>query len=152
MAHQRSATSGETGMVRDERDAHGRTRLVARMAGLAGLAVSLLLSASMHDALAENQTLRIGVQKYGTLIVLEANGALDQRLKPLGIDVAWTEFAAGPPLLEAMNGGSIDFGIVGEAPPVFAQAAGIPFVYVAFEPSAPAGEAILLPKDLADLV
>jgi sulfonate transport system substrate-binding protein len=143
-------------MVRYETDAQESKRLVARMARLAGLAVPLLLSAFTHGAWAENQTLHIGVQKYGTLIVLEASGALDQRLRPLGIDLAWTEFAAGPPLLEAMNGGSIDFGITGESPPVFAQSAGIPFVYVAVEPSAPAGEAILVPKDssihtLADL-
>jgi sulfonate transport system substrate-binding protein len=36
---------------------------------------------------------------------------------------------------------------VGEAPPIFAQAAGTPFVYVAHEPPAPKGEAILVPKD-----
>jgi len=120
---------------------------MTKITRLGGLVLALLLSAFTRDASAEIQTLHIGIQKYGTLIVLEASGALDKRLKPLGIDVAWTEFASGPPLLEAMNAGSIDFGITGEAPPVFAQAAGIPFVYVGFEPPAPAGEAILIPKE-----
>ena len=35
----------------------------------------------------------------------------------------WAEFPAGPPLLEALNAGAIDFGSVGETPPIFAQAA-----------------------------
>src|SRR4029450_9547200 len=35
----------------------------------------------------------------------------------------------------------------GEAPPIFAQAAGAPLLYVAHEPPAPKGEAILVPKD-----
>jgi len=61
--------------------------------------------------------------------------------------VTWTEFPSGPPLLEAVNVGAIDFGNTGETPPVFAQAAGAPIRYVAYEPPAPKGEAILVPKD-----
>ena len=63
------------------------------------------------------------------------------------IKVVWTEFPSGPPLLEALNVGAIDFGNTGEAPPIFAQAAGAPILYVAYEPPAPKGEAILVPKD-----
>jgi sulfonate transport system substrate-binding protein len=96
---------------------------------------------------AQSQKLRVGVQKYGTLIVLEVSGNLERRLAPQGVEVAWIEFPAGPQLLEALNSGSIDFGITGEAPPVFAQAAGVPFVYVAVDRPAPAGEAILVPQD-----
>jgi sulfonate transport system substrate-binding protein len=61
--------------------------------------------------------------------------------------VSWTEFPSGPPLLEALNVGSIDFGIAGETPPIFAQAAGAPLVYLAYDPPAPQGEAILVSKD-----
>lgn len=89
--------------------------------------------------------LRIGFQKYGTLIILKARGTLEQRLAALGVDVKWNEFPAGPQMLEALNVGSIDFGIVGEAPPIFAQAAGADLVYVANEPAAPGGEAIIVP-------
>jgi sulfonate transport system substrate-binding protein len=47
-----------------------------------------------------------------------------------------------------MNGGSVDFGITGETPPIFAQAAAGSVVrYVAFEPPSPAGEAIVVPND-----
>ena len=51
-------------------------------------------------------------------------GTLDKRLAEQGVTVKWTEFPAGPQLLEGLNVGSIDFGTVGEAPPIFAQAAG----------------------------
>ena len=40
-----------------------------------------------------------------------------------------------------------DFGVTGETPPVFAQAAGADLLYVAYEPPAPTSEAILVPKD-----
>lgn len=43
--------------------------------------------------------------------------------------------------------GSIDFATTGEAPPIFAQAAGAPLVYVGYDPPAPEAEAILVPKD-----
>ncbi|MDB5517895.1 MAG: sulfonate transporter substrate-binding protein, partial [Tardiphaga sp.] len=65
----------------------------------------------------------------------------------VGYKVVWTEFPSGPPLLEALNVGAIDFGNTGEAPPIFAQAAGAPIQYVAYEPPAPKGEAILVQKD-----
>ena len=77
----------------------------------------------------------------------EGAGLLDERLGPQGCSVTWTEFPAGPQLLEAMNVGAVDFGTTGEAPPIFAQAAGAPLLYVGFEPPAPRGEAILVPED-----
>ena len=95
----------------------------------------------------KNGLLRIGYQKYGTLTILKGRGTLDKRLAAQGIDVKWTEFPAGPQLLEGLNVGSIDFGTVGEAPPIFAQAAGANLVYVANEPPAPASEAIVVPKN-----
>src|SRR5579871_4831937 len=96
---------------------------------------------------AADKTIRIGFQKYGTLVLLKTKGLLEEKLKPLGWSVEWTEFPAGPQLLEALNVGAIDFGTTGEAPPIFAQAAGAPLVYVGYEPPAPKGEAILVPQD-----
>ena len=96
---------------------------------------------------AQDKVVRIGFQKYGKLVLLKSKGTLEKKLKPLGYKVEWTEFPSGPPLLEALNVGAIDFGNTGEAPPIFAQAAGAPLVYVAHEPPAPKGEAILVPKD-----
>lgn len=93
------------------------------------------------------QLVRIGYQKYGTLNILKADGALDRRLEELGVKVEWTEFPGGPQLLEALNVGSIDIGHTGEAPPIFAQAAGAPLVYLAHEPPSPNSEGLLVPKD-----
>ncbi|PKN14729.1 MAG: sulfonate ABC transporter substrate-binding protein [Deltaproteobacteria bacterium HGW-Deltaproteobacteria-24] len=100
--------------------------------------------------------LRIGYQKYGTLILLKASGELEKRLAPLGVKVTWNEFPAGPQLLEGLNVGSVDFGTVGETPPIFAQAANAKITYIGYEPPAPRGEAIVVPsnsniKTVADL-
>ena len=95
-----------------------------------------------------NETLRIGFQKSASLLfLLKSKGELEKALQPLGVQVKWVEFPAGPQLLEGLNVGSIDFGYVGEAPPIFAQAAGANFVYVGYEAPAPSAEAILIPKD-----
>jgi len=59
--------------------------------------------------------------------------------------VKWSEFPAGPQMLEGLNVGGLDLGITGEAPPIFAQAAGADLVYIANEPAAPLGEAIVVP-------
>ena len=111
--------------------------------------VALFAAAISFGAIthAQAETLRIGYQKYGTLVLLKSSGALEKRLAEQGVTVTWTEFPAGPQLLEGLNVGSIDFGTTGETPPVFAQAAGADLLYVAFEPPAPLSEAILLPKD-----
>jgi len=93
---------------------------------------------------AQTRTLRIGYQKYGTLVLEKARGTLERRLAPLGVSVTWTEFLGGPALLEAMGAESIDFGITGDAPPIFAQAAGVPLVYVGVEPASPHGEALIV--------
>ncbi|PZU25516.1 MAG: sulfonate ABC transporter substrate-binding protein [Shinella sp.] len=98
-------------------------------------------------AVAEEKVVRIGYQKYGTLVLLKGKGLLEKRLEKIGYQVKWTEFPAGPQLLEALNIGAVDLGSTGETPPIFAQAAGAPLVYVAHEPPAPRGEAILVPKD-----
>jgi sulfonate transport system substrate-binding protein len=123
---------------------------LAPAAALAGFA------ASPRPAAAANGTVRIGYQKYGTLILLKAAGTLEASLAPLGFGVSWHEFLSGPPMLEAINAGAVDFGITGETPPVFAQAAGTPFVYVAADPPSPSGEGFVVPgsstaKSVADL-
>ena len=103
--------------------------------------VALLAAAISSAALAADDanTLRIGYQKYGTLVLLKAKGTLEQRLAEQGVKVQWTEFPGGPQLLEGLNVGSIDFGVTGETPPVFAQAAGADLRYVAYEPPAATG-------------
>lgn len=111
--------------------------------------VVALLGGNAHAAEPEAKEVRVGYQKYGTLALLRAKGTLESRFAREGLNVKWTEFPGGPQLLEALNVGSVDFGNTGETPPVFAQAAGADLLYVAYEPPAPAGEAILVPKSSA---
>ena len=92
-------------------------------------------------------SVRIGYQKYGTLNVVKAEGSFEKSLAARGISVTWTLFPAGPQLLEALNAGSIDLGNAGEAPPVFAQAAGVNLVYFGNQPPFPKGEGVLVKKD-----
>ncbi|TDV07850.1 sulfonate ABC transporter substrate-binding protein [Paraburkholderia caballeronis] len=121
------------------------------------LAAFLTFAASaVHAQQPAAHTVRIGYQKAGLLAVLKAQGSLERALSPLGYDVKWFEFPAGPQLLEALNANSIDFGYTGAPPPVFAQAAGIRFVYVGAEPGGRHNEALIVKPDspvrtLADL-
>jgi len=119
--------------------------LISRRSAL--LATVLGLTVGLAQAQSPKPEIRIGFQKYGTLTLLKAKGDLEKRLAPQGITVKWNEFPAGPQLLEGLNVGSIDFGTVGEAPPIFAQAAGADLVYVANQPPAPQAEAIVVPKE-----
>ncbi len=121
------------------------TKLGLMASATAALVLTALLPAA--PAQAQDKVVRIGFQKYGKLVLLKSKGSLEPKLKALGYNVVWTEFPSGPPLLEALNVGAIDFGNTGEAPPIFAQAAGAPIQYVAYEPPAPQGEAILVPRD-----
>lgn len=128
-------------------DAAARRRLLQGFgAAAATAALGTWPGAAALAQSATKDTLRIGFQKYGTLTVLKARGDLEKRLAPQGIALQWIEFPAGPQLLEGLNVGAIDFGTVGEAPPIFAQAAGAPIVYVANQPPAPSAEAIVVPK------
>jgi aliphatic sulfonates family ABC transporter substrate-binding protein len=66
------------------------------------------------------------------------------------------EFAFGPPLLEAVNAGAVDYGYTGDSPPIFAQAAKSRIAYAAVIPTRGYGQAIVVPdaspaKALADL-
>lgn len=113
-----------------------------------GAAAAIALPSFVALAQAPARQLRIGNQK-GYLTLLKGRGTLEKRLAPLGVSVKWTEFTAGPVQLEALNVGSIDFGDVGEAPPIFAQAAGAPLAYVGATVQRPQSEAVLVPKGSA---
>jgi sulfonate transport system substrate-binding protein len=78
--------------------------------------------------------IRIGYQKDGVLVIARQQATLAKHFAPQGIAVKWVEFSSGPPMLEAMNVGSIDYGAVGDSPPVFAQSAGAAIVYAAGQP------------------
>ena len=100
--------------------------------------------------------IRIGTQKGGYFPAVKQRHTIEDTFKPLGIDVQWVDFQFGPPLLEAINVGSVDFGYVGDSPPIFAQAANARIRYAAAVKQDGNTQAIIVPKDspiktLADL-
>jgi sulfonate transport system substrate-binding protein len=126
---------------------------------VAGVALALLGSMGLSPSPVAAQQLkevRIGFQRAGLFPAVKQRHTVEDALKPRGIEVKWVEFSFGPPLLEALNTGSIDFGYTGDAPPIFAQAARANLLYVAALPSAGNNEAIVVPESspirtLADL-
>jgi sulfonate transport system substrate-binding protein len=117
-------------------------------------AVAVLASrASAETGLKE---IRIGTQKGGFFPAVRQRHSLEDVFKPEAIDVKWVDFQFGPPLLEAINVGSVDFGYVGDSPPIFAQAGGARIRYAAAVKQEGNTQAIIVPKDspiltLADL-
>lgn len=96
---------------------------------------------------AQERVVRIGHQKFDPFTLVKARGGLEERLEPLGVRVEWTEFQAGPPMLEALNVGSIDIGRTGDAPPVIAQAADAPLVYIGGSAPKDRSSAVLVKAD-----
>jgi sulfonate transport system substrate-binding protein len=123
------------------------SRITRRIIGLSALVGVALASAAPGAAGAQEKVVQMGYQRVGAFALMKPRGMLEERLKPLGYTVSWKEFPSGPPLLEALKVGSVDFAHTGEAPPIFAQAAGVPLFYIGYEPAAPKTEAILVPKD-----
>jgi sulfonate transport system substrate-binding protein len=118
----------------------------------------LLASLATVPARADDKPteIRIGTQKGGFFPAVRQRHSVEDAFKSLGIDIKWVDFQFGPPLLEAINAGSVDFGYVGDAPPIFAQAGGAGIRYVAAVKSDGNTQAIIVPqnspiKTLADL-
>lgn len=123
-----------------------------------GLATAVLVSgltASYAATDAAPKEIRFGFQKSAiNLSLLKQQQILEKQFP--NASIKWNEFPAGPQILEALAVGSIDIGMTGDTPPVFAQAAGKPLYYVGFEAAKPKGSAILVNKSssinsLADL-
>ncbi|VIO69599.1 Putative aliphatic sulfonates-binding protein [Bradyrhizobium ivorense] len=98
------------------------------------------------QAQADAKEIRIGYQKNGVLVITRQREALENHFRPQGISVKWVEFSSGPPMMEAMNVGSVDYGAVGDSPPIFAQAVGAAIVYAAAQPIIN-GSGILVPQN-----
>ncbi|SCY83484.1 aliphatic sulfonate ABC transporter substrate-binding protein [Rhizobium sp. NFACC06-2] len=123
------------------------------------LSASLFVAAAFSVLPLQTQAaeeLKIGYQKTGLPVIARQQGVIEKALEAKGVKVSWVEFTAGPPLVEALNVGSINVGWTGDAPPIFGQAAGSAIVYVAALPSNGKGEAIFTKpesgiKSVADL-
>ncbi len=150
----------------------GRRSKPTRRAFLFGAAYSLVLSTTLFGcsptttsstasstsatspqiqtttANSEKKVIRIVRSKQLTaLAVLEKQGTLEKAFQPLGYEVRWAEFAAGPQQLEALNANGLDIASTAESPPIFTQAADKPFVYLAATPRNGKPVALLVPKN-----
>ncbi|CRM79047.1 ABC transporter substrate-binding protein [Pseudomonas marginalis] len=119
-------------------------RYLTRLA--AGLAAVLLCLT------ANAQTLVVGDQSYNAQAAMEAAGVLEN----LPYTLEWKQFTAGSPVAEALNVGSLDIGLLGDAPVLFLGALGAPIKVIAVSRQNLDGVAILVKKDspirsLADL-
>lgn len=129
------------------------TRRFKSLLTLASL--GMLLSSPVWAIDPTVKQLRIGFQKSSINFAITKQQKLLEQEFP-NAKVTWNEFPAGPQILEALAVGSIDVGVTGDAPPVYAQAAGKPLYYIAYETAKPLASAILIPKgsslkQLADL-
>jgi sulfonate transport system substrate-binding protein len=116
--------------------------------GLIGAAVAAGVFPTFQTAMAaETITLRIGWQKFGVLALAKQTGALEKRLAGKNVSIDWSEFSSGPPLLEALGAGAVDFGPTGDVPPLFAQTAGGNLLYVGTYRPPAAFHGILVTKD-----
>ncbi|RZL43475.1 MAG: ABC transporter substrate-binding protein [Variovorax sp.] len=87
--------------------------------------------------------LKAGDQKGGLRALLEASGGLDG----LPYDIQWSEFPAAAPLAEALNAHAVDLGPIGDAPLIFALAAGARVKAIGANRSDAYGTAVLVRPD-----
>lgn len=114
--------------------------------GTVAFASSIVVGAHADDVPEE---FRVGYQKGSAILVIaKQQQVFEKRLNQVGVqNVKWVEFQFGPPLLEALGAGAVDIGVVGDTPPIFAQAADANLVYVASAPAS--ASAIVVPKESA---
>ena len=107
-------------------------------------AASLAMLYAGSGAFAQGRVvLKAGDQKGGFRALLEAAKALEG----VSYDIQWTEFPAAAPLAEALNAGAVDSGPIGDAPAIFALAAGTRIKLIGANRSDPYGTAVLVRPD-----
>lgn len=96
--------------------------------GALGLSV-VITACQKHDAGTENKaqttpaaesavkTLTIGFQKSSLNLLIAKQQKIYEQEFP-GAKIEWREFPAGPQMLEALAVGAVDFGAVGNTPPI----------------------------------
>lgn len=131
---------------------HIARRSLLKLGG-ATLASGLLPAALVHAAPLERtrntDIVRLGYGRGGIPLVARERGELEKRLKDQGIRVEWIgPFANHAPSMQAVVGGSADFGFWGSTTPALAAIlAGSPLVFTAFNVYSPRSTAIIVKKD-----
>jgi sulfonate transport system substrate-binding protein len=113
--------------------------ITASRRGLLLGAASLAVAPAARAA----EVLRIGDQRGNQRAVMEAADVL----RDLPFRITWHEFPAAAPLIEAMNAGAIDAGVVGDAPFTFGFASGVRMRVIAARRSTQKGLALLVRGD-----
>ncbi|AJC23289.1 hypothetical protein RO07_12075 [Pandoraea pulmonicola] len=87
-----------------------------------GVSVALSVAAILPFAskAADKPVLVVGDQAYNAQSLFEASGAL----RDAPYTVAWKQFPAGTPVIEAVNAGALDIGLQGDGPVLFLAAQG----------------------------
>ncbi|MBK0064305.1 MULTISPECIES: aliphatic sulfonate ABC transporter substrate-binding protein [unclassified Acinetobacter] len=94
------------------------------------------------------RTLSIGFQKSSLNFLIAKEQKIFEQEFP-NAKIEWREFPAGPQMLEALAVGAVDFGMVGNTPPIFAQAADKDLSYVGYEVVPANSQALLIPVNSA---
>lgn len=115
-------------------------RRLLRHGGLTAAALALP-SAAVHAQ--TRPVLRAGDQKGGLRALLEAADALQGQ----SYEIQWSEFPAAAPLAEALNANAVDSGPIGDAPLIFALAAGTRVKAIGANRSDAYGTAVLVRPD-----
>lgn len=99
------------------------------------------------ETITENDVkkISIGFQKSSLNFLVTREQKLLEQQFPNAV-VEWREFPAGPQMLEALAVGAVDFGAVGNTPPIFAQSADKDLNYAAYEVYPQDSLALVLPK------
>jgi sulfonate transport system substrate-binding protein len=108
------------------------------------LGAPALLAASSALAAPAPVTLRVAQFKAGDQLVLRLAG-----LDNTPYRIAWSEFASGNLMLEAINAGAIDLAYGSEIPPIFAAVSGARVKIVAVIKGDVNEQVVLVPKDSA---
>lgn len=93
-------------------------------------------------------TVNIGIQQsLSPLLLAKEKGLYEQAFAKVGAHVHWVEFQSGPPYFQSIASDRLDFGQVGNTPPIVGQAAGVNFKEINVTTEGLQNDAILVPKD-----
>lgn len=118
---------------------------LSRRSLLGGGAASCLLLAACGSGKGGRPVLRVSITGKGDVdsrLLFKSAG-----IKPEGFDIAYNEFQSGHLVVEALNGGSLDYGGMSEIPPIFAAASTIQsFRQIAIAHGDVNNQVVLVPK------
>jgi len=127
----------------------GRRDFLQGSLAAAGAIVGLSIPQSSYAGTRNTDTVRLGWGRGGLPLITKQRGEFEKSLAAKGIKVEWVgPFPNHAPSLQAVVGGSADFGFWGSSTPAFAAIiAGSPLVFTQFSLYEPRTTAIIAKKD-----